>query len=191
LAGGNEGSMMLIDTVLSAVLVVVGIALGEVFDVWYDMTHSEATVTEVGREQYFTETIMALPDRPLAFGYAKQYFREVLATPDAFEHYHWGLWLLTTAFTTYSFNPTAPFLLVGVAVSLILDENRQGLADHPFGIGKPYFTSIAIIGVLLVATLVLRILSISTEFEPWISLGAFVEPFVILALLWGMKITSR
>ena len=74
---------MLIDAVLSAVLVVVGVALGEVFDVWYDMTHSEATVTNVGREQCFTETINALPDRPLAFGYAKQYFRGVLATPDA------------------------------------------------------------------------------------------------------------
>jgi len=181
---------MIID-VLAAVLFVVGVALGEIFDVWYDMTHSEALVTKVGGEEYFDEAIMAVPRRPLAFGYAKQYFREVLATPDAFEHYHWGLWLLTTALTTYSFNTMAPFLLVGVAVSLILDENRRGLADHPFGIGKPYFTSIAIIGVALVVTLVLRILSISTEFVFWVSLAAFLEPFAILALLWFLQITRR
>jgi hypothetical protein len=72
--------------VLSAVSTVVGVVLGEIVDVWYDLTHAEAVV----EPDRIIEAAQFAPKRPLAFGYAKVYFREVLFTPDAFEHYHWG-----------------------------------------------------------------------------------------------------
>mgnify|MGYP001050161729 CR=1 FL=1 len=128
--------------VLSAVSAVVGVVLGEIFDVWYDLTHAEA-VSVADEPDRIIEAVQFAPRRPLAFGYAKMYFREVLATPDAFEHYHWGLWLAASAISMYSLLSPLAFLMLGLALSLILDENRRGLADKPFGVGKPYFAASA------------------------------------------------
>ena len=163
--------------IVSAVCAVVGVILGEIFDVWYDLTHAEAVVDR----DVVVEAVQFVPKRPLAFGYAKLYFREVLATPDAFEHYHWGLWLTTNAIAMFLlFSPFA-FLMLGLALSLILDENRRGLADEPFGVGKPYFGTCSLLGILLSTLLILRILAVSTCFELGLSVVALISPFVVLA----------
>jgi len=163
--------------IVSAVCAVVGVILGEIFDVWYDSTHAEAVL----ERDILVEAVQFAPKRPLAFGYAKLYFREVLATPDAFEHYHWGLWLTANAVTMFLlFSPLA-CLMLGLALSLILDENRRGLADRPFGVGKPYFVTCSLLGILLSAILTLRIFAISTWFELGLSVVALISPFVVLA----------
>jgi hypothetical protein len=164
--------------IVSAVCAAVGVILGEIFDVWYDLTHAEAVV----ERDIVVESVQFAPRRPLAFGYAKLYFREVLATPDSFEHYHWGLWLATNAIAMFFlFSPLA-FLILGLALSLILDENRRGLADKPFGVGKPYFATCSLLGILLSTLLALRILAISTWFELGLSVVSLISPFVVLAL---------
>ena len=166
-------------------------ASGEVFDVWYDSTHSEAEVKDTRAGVMIAETVNAEPKRLLAFGYAKQYFREVLATPDAFEHYHWGLWLLANAVTAFLYSYAFAFALVGLATSLILDEDRVGLAGHPFGLGKPFFAATVAVGILLVGTLILRLVSIGSPFEFWVSTVAFIAPFIPLGLFWLHQQMSR
>jgi hypothetical protein len=173
--------------IVSAVTAVLGIVLGEIFDVWYDLTHAEALVESGG----IMETVQFAPKRPLAFGYAKLYFREVLVTPDAFEHYHWGIWLATNAISMFSLVPPFASLMLGLSVSLILDENRRGLADQPFGVGKPYFATCSFLGVMLSALLVLRMLTISTTFELEVSVVAFCAPFIVLAWFWIARLVSR
>jgi len=170
---------------IGSVYFVLGVMLGEIFDVWYDLTHGEALV-EPAR---IIETVQFAPDRPLAFGYAKLYFREVLATPDAFEHYHWGLWLATNAVTMFSFLPSSAFLMIGTGLSLILDENRRGLADKPFGVGKPYFLASSLVGVTLSLLLIVRILAVSTLFESAVSVFALVTPFLLLVWFWSAQRT--
>jgi len=170
---------------LAAIFAVVGFLAGEVFDVWYDPTHAEGTV----KHGALFESIQTVPRRRLAFGYAKLWFREVLATPDAFEHYHWGLWLAANAVTMFYFQPAATFLMLGVAVSLIMDENRNGLADEPFGLGKPYFATCTLIGVLLFLVLVIRMLVVSSVLELVISSLAIATPFAILCFLWAARWT--
>ena len=163
---------------LLAVYAIVGLFAGEIADVWCDMTHAEVDA-ETG-----VETIELAPRRFLAFGYGKTYFSDILLTPEAFEHYHWSLWLGANAITASSFAPTIASMMVGTAISLALDENRRGLADKPFGVGKPSFTANAIIAVILVVALVLRIASVSTPYEQAVSLCTVVLPFALLALLW-------
>lgn len=165
---------------LNAIFALVGFLAGEVFDVWYDSTHAEGTV----QHGLLLESVQTQPRRPLAFGYAKLWFREVLATPDAFEHYHWGLWLAANAITVFSILPALAFWMLGVALSLIMDENRNGLADEPFGLGKPYFATCTLIGILLLIVLVLRVLMVSSMFELAASALALATPFAILCYLW-------
>ena len=165
-------------TALFAASAILGVAAGEILDVWYDMTHAEVEAVTGA------ETILAAPRRPLAFGYCKAYFREVLLTPDAFEHYHWGLWLAVSSVTVAYFNAAIAFVMIGVAVSLVLDENRRGLADRPFGVGKPYFQASATVGILLVCALVIRIVSISSPFEYTVSVVSLVLPFILLLFFW-------
>jgi len=174
--------------VLAAVCGVLGLAAGEVFDVWYDSTHGEGVPHAKGID----ETLWLAPKKPLAFGYAKLYFREVLVTPDAFEHYHWGLWLATNSIVMASMFPPVAYLMVGAAVSLILDENRRGLADQPFGLGKPYFAASAFVGILLGVLLVLRFVTFGTVLDSVVSAVGFVLPLVIL--VWftiAQRIGSR
>jgi len=166
---------------LAATFAVVGFLAGEVFDVWYDSTHAEGTV----QDGVLFESVQVVPRGPLAFGYAKLWFREVLATPDAFEHYHWGLWLAANAVTMFLIVPEIAFLLLGVAVSLIMDENRNGLADEPFGLGKPYFTTCTLIGGLLLFVLVLRMLIVSSMLE--LVIVTFAAPFAILFVLYAVR----
>ena len=161
---------------LAGVMILSGVGLGEVFDVWYDMTHAEQVEG--------AETISLVPRKPLAFGYAKDYFREVLATPDAFEHYHWGIWLATNALTAVLVVPWLGFFMIGIGISLILDENRRGLADRPFGFGKPYFGTSALIGALLVGLLIIRILAISTPFEAYVAFLCPAFPIAVFVVLW-------
>jgi hypothetical protein len=71
--------------------------------------------------------------------------------------------------------------MLGLALSLILDENRRGLADKPFGVGKPYFGTCSLLGILLSTLLILRILAVSTCFELGLSVVALITPFVVLA----------
>lgn len=172
-------------------LAVCGLASGEVFGVWYDSTHSEAELAQTRAGVMIAEAVNSVPQRPLAFGYAKQYFREVVGTPDAFEHYHWGLWLLANAVTAFPYSYAFAFTLVGLAVSLVLDENRGGLAGHPFGVSKPFFAATAAVGILLVGTLILRVVSIGSPFELWASTIAFIAPFVPLSLFWLNQLMSR
>jgi hypothetical protein len=170
--------------VLAAIFAVLGFLVGEVFDVWYDSTHAEGAV----QHRALFESIQTQPRRPLAFGYAKLWFREVLATPDAFEHYHWGLWLAANAVTMYFIVPEVAFLMLGVAVSLIMDENRNGIADEPFGLGKPYFATCTLIGVLLLLVLILRILVVTFMFG--LAVVAFTTPFAILSVLYAIRWAS-
>lgn len=165
---------------LSAIFALMGVLAGELFDVWYDSTHAEGTI----QHNVFLESVQTQPRRPLAFGYAKLWFREVLATPDAFEHYHWGLWLAANAVTMFYFLPALALGMLGLALSLIMDENRRGLADEPFGLGKPYFVTCTLIGLLLFIVLVFRILSVSFAFESAVSTLALAAPFAILGILW-------
>jgi hypothetical protein len=166
--------------VLVLVYLILGIIVGEIFDVWYDSTHAEAT-----GEPTFVETIYATPRKPLAFGYAKLYFREVIVTPEAFEHYHWGIWLVANAVTAFTFFPPLAFLMIGLAASLILDENRRGLADKPFGVGKPYFAASALVGIILFVALFVRLAVISRPLEPLVEVVAFAVPFIVLLVYRG------
>jgi hypothetical protein len=165
--------------VLAAVCGLLGLAAGEMFDVWYDSTHGEG----VPHARGIDETLSLAPKRPLAFGYAKLYFREVLVTPDAFEHYHWGLWLATNSILMAPMFPPVAYLMLGTAVSLTLDENRRGLADQPFGLGKPYFTASAFVGILLGAVLILRFATFGTALDSILSALGLILPFVILTWL--------
>lgn len=124
-----------------------GFLLGEVLDVWYD-----------GRVYYEVETgeVHIVEPTRLYFGQVK--YRVQFSLPESYEHYHWGIWLLTISpiagrFLPYLFQ-ALPLVLVGVALSLILDENRTGVGGHPFGIGKQFARLSLALGILLVAPLV-------------------------------------
>jgi hypothetical protein len=171
----------MINLAVAAVVAVIGFLTGEVFDVWYDSTHAEGAV----QHGVMFESVQTVPRRPLAFGYAKLWFREVLATPDAFEHYHWGLWLAANAVTMFFIVPEVTFLMLGVAVSLIMDENRNGLADEPFGLGKPYFVTCTLIGILLFSVLIVRILVFSFMLQ--LAIVTFAAPFAVLCVLYAIR----
>lgn len=168
-----------------AVCGVFGLLMGEVADVWYDTTHAEVDPATGA------ETVQLAPRRFLAFGYSKAYFSDVLLTPEAFEHYHWSLWLGANAITVAIFDPAVASMMIGLAVSLALDENRRGLADKPFGVGKPSFTAGAIVAAVLFAALVLRTVGVGTSYEETISFLALVLPFGLLALLWIIENRSK
>jgi hypothetical protein len=164
-----------------AVCGALGLLIGEIADVWYDMTHAELDPATG------SESVDHAPKRPLAFGYCKTYFSDVLLGPEAFEHYHWSLWLGANAVTVAAFGPTIAAMMIGTAASLALDENRRGLADKPFGVGKPSFPVSAAIATSLFAALALRLLSVSTAYEQTTSILALVLPFAVLGVLWILQ----
>jgi hypothetical protein len=70
--------------------------------------------------------------------------------------------------------------MIGLAASLVLDENRRGLADKPFGVGKPYFAASALVGIILFVALFVRLAVISRPLEPLVEVVVFAVPFIVL-----------
>ena len=81
-----------------------------------------------------------------------------------FEHYHWGMFSISLSSLLNRLTPVGqPFVglfLLGIGISLILDENRGG---HPFGYGKAHFTQSCIIGALMFAWLLLCLVPMWTS----------------------------
>lgn len=155
------------------VFVIGGFLLGEVLDVWYD-----------GRVYYEhgEKEVRILETMPLHFGQIKYHIQFRL--PESYEHYHWGIWLLTISIVGNAFAPQ--FLLgiveasIGVALSLIMDENRTGIGGHPFGIGKE-FTRLSLgLGVSLVLTISALLAGLLPRYNLFGLIIAVLLPFLAM-----------
>jgi len=153
-----------------------GFLLGEVLDVWYD-----------GKVYYEKGEKEARIFEPMPFYFGQIKYKVQFRLPESYEHYHWGIWLLTMSLMVSAFVPAflqnLPLFPIGVAISLVLDENRTGISGHPFGIGKEFTRLSLFLGVLLAALLVTLSLRVVAPTDPLVLVIAGVFPFLAMPLI--------